>query len=262
MLPPGGRCAQRGEKGQSKPARQAGIEGKRPVVRASLPEVAGEERLLRRRLPDAHLTIAQEAGRKARHGRYEVRTLWTLSSADINAYAGSAGTVGKPWPGLAQVSRIQRVICQRGRKTGNWELSEEVAYSITSLSAERAGAGDILRRWRVHWRIEALHWVRDVTFGEDESQIYTGQVPEAFSILRNAAVTLVGLAAFPSIAAGVRELQTRPLGVLGLFARLASRMKAGQGSIHSPARQSRPPSQVQATGQPSSPIAYRARDPA
>ncbi len=262
MLPPGGQCAQKGEKGQSKPESRAGIEGERPVVKPSLPEIAGEERLLRQRLPDAHLTVAQEAGRKARHGRYEVRTLWTLSSADLNAYAGSAGTVGKPWPGLAQVSRIQRVICQHGRKTGKWELSEEVAYSITSLSAERAGAGDILKRWRVHWRIEALHWVRDVTFGEDKSQIYTGQVPEAFSVLRNAAVTLVGLGGFPSIAAGVRELQTRPLGVLGLFAKLASRMKAGQGSIHSPARQSRPVSPVQATGQPSSLISVKARDPA
>ncbi len=227
------------------------------MVRARRPEVATAERRLRWRLPDAHLTIAQEAGRKAQHGRYEVRTLWTLSSADLNAYAGSAGTVGKAWPGLRQVSRIQRVICQRDRKTGQWGLSEELAYSITSLPAERAGAQEILKHWRVHWRIEALHWVRDVTFGEDESQIHTGQVPEAFSVLRNAAVTLVGLAGFPSIAAGVRELQARPLGVLALFAGLSNRLKTCQGSSLSPANQSRPASR----GQPFSSIYAKARGP-
>lgn len=220
------------------------------MVRPRLPDVAAEERLLRRTLPDAHLTVAQEAARKAHHGRYEVRTVWALSSADLNAYAGSAGTVGKPWPRLAQVSRIQRVIGQRDRKTGEWTLTEDLAYSVTSLPAERAGARDILKRWRVHWRIEALHWIRDATLGEDRSQIHTGQVPEAFSVLRNATVTLLGLAGFPSIAAGVRELQTWPLGVLALFASLASRLKAGQGSGDSPASQPRHVAPVQAAGQP------------
>ena len=217
--------------------------------------------MLRRTLPDAHLTVVQEAARKAQHGRYEVRTLWTLSSADLNGYAGSAGTVGKPWPGLAQVSRIQRVIGQRERKTGQWKVREELAYSITSLPAERAGAGDILQRWRVHWRIEALHWVRDVTFGEDGSQMHTGQAPEAFSVLRNAAVTLVGIAGFPSIAAGVRELQTRPLGVLALFASIASRLKSDWGSGQSPTSQRGPISRVQSTDQQSSLTSAKARDP-
>lgn len=259
MRPAGG---QGGEKGQSEQGGEAATVEERPVVRSSLPDVAAEERLLRRSLPDAYLTVVQEAGRKAQHGRYEVRTLWTLSSAALNAYAGSAGTVGKPWPGLAQVSRIQRVVCQRDRKTGRWDLSEEVAYSITSLPAARAGAREILQRWRVHWRIEALHWVRDVTFGEDESQIYTGQVPEAFSVLRNAAATLVSLAGFPSIAAGVRELQTRPLGVLALFASLSNRLKARQGSALSPASQSRPASRPRPMGQPPSSTYAKARDPA
>jgi hypothetical protein len=212
---------------------------KRPEVQPHLPDVAAQERLLRRTLPDAHLTVAQQARQKAQHGRYEVRTLWTLSSADLNAYAGSAGTVGKPWPGLQQVSRVQRVVCERDRETGKWKLHEEVAYSITSLPGDRATAGDILKRWRAHWGIEARHWVRDVTFGEDESQIHTGQTPVAFSILRNAAATLVGLAGFPSIAAGVRELQTWPLGVLGLFASISSKLESGQNSGRSSA--TRPP---------------------
>jgi len=200
------------------------------MVSAAVPEVAAEERLLRQTLPDARLTVAQEAARKASHGRYEVRTLWALSSADLNAYAGSAGSVGEPWPGLAQVSRIQRVVCERERQSGNWQTTVEVDYSITSLAADRVNAAELLRRWRVHWRIEALHWVRDVTFGEDGSQIHRGQAPEAFSILRNTATTLLRLTGFASVAAGVRELGMGPTGVLTVFACLANRLKATQGS--------------------------------
>lgn len=241
---------------------QAAGQGELPVVKPVLPDVAAEERLLWLTLPDAHLTVAQEASRKARHGRYEVRTLWTLSSAALNGYAGSAGTVGKPWPGLAQVSRIQRVVCQRDRKTGNWETTAELAYSITSLSAERVGAADVLKRWRVHWEIEALHWVRDVTFGEDGSQIHTGQVPEAFSVLRNVAATLLRLTGFPSVATGIRELQVRPMGVLALFHSVASRSGAPHGSSHRLASQPRPPSRAYSTNRPVTLTSAKTRDPA
>ena len=213
-----------GQRGQSE-GKGAGV-----MPTAPMSDVAAQEKLLRQTLSDARLTVAQEVTRKAQHGRYEVRTLWALSSADLNAYAGSAGTVGKPWPGLAQVSRIQRVVCERARASGQWETTEEVDYSITSLAAERANAGDLLKRWRVHWRIEALHWVRDVTFGEDGSQIHIGQVPEACSVLRNTAATLLGLTVSASIAAGVRYLGMRPLGFLALFESLADRMKAAQES--------------------------------
>lgn len=201
-----------------------------PIVSAAVPKVAFEERLLRQTLPDARLTVAQEAARKAGHGRYEVRTLWTLSSADLNAYAGSAGTVGEPWPGLSQVSRVQRVVCQRQSPSGHWQTTVEVDYSITSLASERANAAELLKRWRVHWRIEALHWVRDVTFGEDGSQIHTGQAPEAFSVLRNTATTLLSLGTFASIAAGVRALGMGPTGILSTFANLANRLQVVQGS--------------------------------
>lgn len=186
-----------------------------------------------------------------------MRTLWTLSSADLNAYVGSAGTVGEPWPGLAQVSRIQRVVCEQEPKSGNWQTVSEVAYSITSLPAERANAGELLKRWRIHWRIEALHWVRDVTFGEDGSQIHTGQAPEAFSILRNTAITLLGLVGFPSIAAGVRELGMQPGEVLVAFASLANRLKTAH---HSNEVETVPSSSVSAQGPARSLPPAHARD--
>jgi len=197
-------------------------------------DIATSRRLLRETLPDAQLTVRQEAVRKARHGRYEVRTLWALSSAELNAYAGSGGTVGEPWLGLQQVNRIQRVICERDRQSRQWQTSTQVDYSITSLSVQRAEASSLLKRWRIHWRIEALHWIRDVTLGEDGSQIHLGQVPEAFSVLRNAATTLLKFGDFESIAESVRALQMNPTRVLGLFAGLSERVTAAKRSQTQP----------------------------
>ena len=173
-------------------------------------------------MPDAHLSVAQEVATKANHGRYEARTLWAVSSADLNAYVGSSGTVGKPWPGVAQVCRIQRVVRERDRKSGTLETTVEVDYAITSLGHERADAADLMRLWRVHWHIEnGLHWVRDVTFGEDGSQIHKGQAPEVFTLLRNAAVSLLSTTRAPSIAAAVRDLGSRPPAAIGFFQDLA-----------------------------------------
>jgi predicted transposase YbfD/YdcC len=158
--------------------------------------------------------------------------LWALSSLDLNAYVGSAGTVGEPWPGVSQVCRIQRVVSRKDRKTNTWQTTAEVAYAITSLDRGRADADNVLKRWQVHWHIEnRLHWVRDVTFTEDASQIHKGQAPEVFALLRNAAITLIRQFGFSSVATGKRELQMGPEGVLSHFRELASILEANQERI-------------------------------
>ena len=40
----------------------------------------------------------------------------------------------------------------------------------------------------VHWGIEALHHIRDVTYTEDGSQVRTGNAPRAMASLRNLAM--------------------------------------------------------------------------
>lgn len=57
-----------------------------------------------------------------------------------------------------------------------------------------------------HWQIEnRLHWVRDVTFDEDRSQVRTGQAPRVMAGLRNAAITLLRLDGHQNIAAALRH---------------------------------------------------------
>ena len=55
------------------------------------------------------------------------------------------------------------------------EKTREHVFAITSLAADQATSEDLERYIRHHWGIEnRLHWVRDVTFNEDSSQIRTG----------------------------------------------------------------------------------------
>ncbi|MCF3134158.1 hypothetical protein [Streptomyces olivochromogenes] len=76
----------------------------------------------------------------------------------------------------------------------------------TSLAAEQTTPAKLARLIRSHWKIEALHHVRDVTFAEDASQLRTG----------SAALRLAGKS---SIAAGLQHNArdaSWPLARLGL----------------------------------------------
>ena len=146
------------------------------------------------------------ACREGRHGdRWERRLLWT--STALNEYLD--------WPGLGQVCCEERVRRHRGRETVEW------AYAITSLTPERADAARLLEIWRGHWGIEnRLHWVRDVVFGEDQSQVRTGSAPQLLAALRNLVIGMLRLGGVKNIAAALRHYGWKPwetLTLLGLF---------------------------------------------
>ena len=96
-----------------------------------------------------------------------------------------------------------------------------MVYLITSLSVDKASPERLLALNRGHWGIEnRLHWVRDVTFAEDHSQIRTGAGPQMMALLRNLAISLVRLRLETRwIAQAVRDLAARPhlaLAIVGL----------------------------------------------
>jgi predicted transposase YbfD/YdcC len=93
------------------------------------------------------------------------------------------------FPGAVQVAQLRRTRTVKGKK------SVEVVYQITSMDA-RQGSPDQLAAWvQGHWAIEnSLHWVRDVTFDEDRSQIRTGHGPHVMATLPNTAISLLRLA--------------------------------------------------------------------
>jgi predicted transposase YbfD/YdcC len=138
------------------------------------------------------------------HGRIEQRNLTT-----------SEALVGySDWPGLAQVFEVGRyVILQK-----TWEERVEVVYGVTSLRPERGTPGQLLAFVRGHWHIEnKSHWVRDVTFDEDRSQVRCGNIPHVMAALRNTTIGLLRWAGHTNIAAACRRLAAQPTQALALI---------------------------------------------
>ena len=59
---------------------------------------------------------------------------------------------------------------------------------------------------RGHWSIEnRVHWVRDVTFDEDRSQVRKGAAAQVMACLRNVALSVLRRAGATNIAAALRH---------------------------------------------------------
>lgn len=126
------------------------------------------------------------------HGRLDIRTL--ERSAALNDYLA--------WPGVGQVLRRT---CQRVTLTTG-ELGEEVAFGVTSLHPSEASAAQVEALWRGHWTIEnRVHRVRDVTWGEDASQMRIGHAPQALAALRNGLLSLLRALGWTQIADATRH---------------------------------------------------------
>jgi len=109
------------------------------------------------------------------HGRLENRRCWQSTELP---YLPAV----KEWKGVHSVLRVE---CERWTET---RTSKEVRYFISSLplNPERA-----LSAVRQHWFVEnQLHWVLDVTFGEDKSRIRRGDAPENMGVLRRLAMNI------------------------------------------------------------------------
>lgn len=106
------------------------------------------------------------------------------------------------FPHVHQVLRIRRSTTDLSGEN----LRTEVAYAVTSLLPERGPIELLADLNRGHWAIEnRLHWVRDVTFDEDRSQIRTGSGPRIMATLRNLAISLFRLRNFTNIAEAIRK---------------------------------------------------------
>lgn len=133
------------------------------------------------------------------HGRIEEREIVTSSALkDFLA----------DWAGLEQVLQITRTVTQL--KTG--ATSKETIYAITSLPAERGSPETLLEASRGHWTIEnKVHYVRDVTLGEDNCAVHKNQAHQILAALRNLLLTLVWLDGYTSTAAAIDEYSAQPL---------------------------------------------------
>ncbi len=145
---------------------------------------------------------AQE--REVGHGRIERRTLVSsevLAGQDV-------------FPGLSQIFRLERERVQKKTK----QRESEVVYGITSLPAAQAGPKRLLRLTRGQWRIEnRSHYVRDVTFREDQSKVRNGTIAQVMAAVRNTTIGLLRLAGRKNIAAATRYYAGHPAKAVALL---------------------------------------------
>jgi len=110
------------------------------------------------------------------HHRREHRQVWAVPVAMM----GRLHQI-EQWVGLKTIVMVKRV-----RHLWN-KTTREVMFYLTSLPCDAAVIG---RAIRTHWGIEnQLHWVLDVTWGEDKSRIRRGYGGENMALLRRLAIS-------------------------------------------------------------------------
>jgi predicted transposase YbfD/YdcC len=160
--------------------------------------VKGNQPRLRRHLAGLPWRQVEPAHRSTEtaHGRREIRTIRVVTIAAGIAFPYAAQAV--------QIVRRTRPVNARTGKTGRWRT--ETVYAITDLAPHQATPAELAGWVRGHWQIEnGLHWVRDVTFAEDLSQVRTGHAPQVMASLRNLVISLHRLAGATNIAAALRH---------------------------------------------------------
>lgn len=181
------------------------------VIKLNQPELLQAVRLLFAQPPPG-ACFSTASSYRTQRDRCEVRLL--TGSATLADYLAELG-----WVGAQQVLRLDRTIPYlAGTRAG--QLSRVTRDVVTSLSP-RVPARTLLRLIREHWHIEnRLHYVRDVTLGEDASQVRSGAAPQALAALRNAVLGVLRHHHYANIAAALRHFAWSPgaaLRLLGLW---------------------------------------------
>jgi len=119
---------------------------------------------------ECHTTI------DADHGRLETRHYWITSDIECLGVRGS-------WANITSVGLVES-----HREVGG-EVSSEQRLFLTSLPCDAVRFAQAVRE---HWGVEnALHWVLDVSFREDDCRIRQGHGAQNMAVLRHMALNLL-----------------------------------------------------------------------
>jgi predicted transposase YbfD/YdcC len=123
------------------------------------------------------------------HGRIETRTC-TISNS--SKWLKWVKQYYPKWSSIKSLVKIDSIREIKGRK------SLETRYYISSLKVEPEVMLNIIRQ---HWGVESMHWVLDVTFGDDNSRVRKGYAPQNILTMKKAALNLLQMvkAKYPKI---------------------------------------------------------------
>ena len=112
------------------------------------------------------------------HGRIEKRTTRVITNLDWICKASG-------WKSLYCIIQVEAI--RKNKKTS--EVQKSVRYYISSKNADAAYFHKAIR---AHWSIEnQLHWVLDVSFGEDASKKHKANSAQNFSLLNKIALNML-----------------------------------------------------------------------
>jgi len=114
------------------------------------------------------------------HGRLVRRRVFaSTEAATLGALSG--------WPGLRTVLAVESI---RSVNSAPTQVESEIRYFLSSCPDNPAVLGQAIRS---HWAVEnALHWVLDVTFREDDSRVRDRTAARNLALLRKIALNIVG----------------------------------------------------------------------
>jgi predicted transposase YbfD/YdcC len=151
-------------------------------------------------------TAVAAATSEISRGRIETRTIRVLPAP---------GDPGFPY--ARQAVLLERYVTIK--KNGRWIMRNcEAVLYVTSLDAAQASPADLLGYARGHWKVEQLHWLRDVVWREDKSTLRAGNAPQVMSALTNLVITLFRLQGVTKITAETRRNAQNPRRPLQLLA--------------------------------------------
>lgn len=124
------------------------------------------------------------------HGRIEHRIVSCCTTlANIPA-----------WPGLQTLLRVDSQ--RQFKRGGHPRIETETRYYVASFLESAEG---FAQRIRGYWGVEnKVHYVRDVTQGEDASRTRMHQLPQIFAVARNFALNLYRANEFDNMAQAER----------------------------------------------------------
>lgn len=156
-------------------------------------------------IPDADVEVTARL-----HGRVEKRVVQVTS---IGRHEDKIA-----FPFARQVARVTRYQQRRTRTPGRWYWKKiEVAYYLCTWDQVRLPAAQLAQAVKNHWMVESWHWLRDVTFGEDDHLARSGNIAANLAALRNTVISLLHLAGTSQIARTLRRLARNPEHAISLL---------------------------------------------
>ena len=133
---------------------------------------------------EASLTQAMHRTDERGHGREETR-VYTTVTLDKHTRHRVDDATRSDWLGLNAIGKVVST-----RTTKNKTTTQQRYYLLSDPDAKR-----FAKAVRGHWGIEnKLHWVLDVTMGEDANRTSKDHGPENLAILRRLALNLLRMA--------------------------------------------------------------------